>query len=80
MLRRIKLQDVSYMTYDAAVTPKERSVTFRVEADLAAGMDMLRERYGTPFSEQIRRALRAWLQSQGVVKAERPRAGTRRRA
>jgi len=31
-------------------------------------------------SEQIRRALRAWFQRRGVLKAERKRAGARKRS
>jgi Arc/MetJ-type ribon-helix-helix transcriptional regulator len=60
---------------------KERSVTVRITADLMDGIEVMREKYGTPISEQIRRALRAWLEAQGVIsKAARPRAGTRGRA
>ena len=46
-------------------------------------MEFLRERDGTPFSEQIRRGLRLWLESRGVSvkpKAERQRASTRKRS
>ena len=62
------------------MTPRDRTITFRPDNDLMAGMDELQERYGTPYSEQIRRALRAWLEEQGVIKAERKRAGTRTRS
>ncbi len=37
-------------------------MTVRLEADLLARMDALRERLGTPLSVQIRRALLAWLE------------------
>jgi hypothetical protein len=49
---------------------------FRIDAELAAGLKLLREREGIPESEQIRRGIRMWLESRGVVsgkKAERSR-------
>jgi Arc/MetJ-type ribon-helix-helix transcriptional regulator len=62
------------------MTPKERVLTVRIDEDLSDGIEAVREKYGTPVSEQIRRALRAWLDSQGVMrKAERKRAATRKR-
>ena len=42
-------------------------------------MKRLQERDGIPASEQIRRALRPWLEQKGVLKAERKRAETRKR-
>jgi hypothetical protein len=42
-------------------------------------MGRLKERDGIPYSEQIRRALRFWLASKGVMKSERKRAVTRKR-
>ena len=62
------------------MTPRDRTITFRPDPDLLIGMEQLQERHGTPFSEQIRRALRAWLESQGVIKSERRRAATRKRS
>ena len=50
------------------MTPTERVVTFRPDEDLLEGMEALRERDGVPYSQQIRRALRAWLQTKGVLK------------
>lgn len=55
-------------------------LTFRPDNDTFDAMASLRERDGVPFSEQIRRALRAWLEHKGVIKAPRPRARTRRRS
>ncbi len=43
-------------------------------------MVTLRERDGVPYSEQIRRALRAWLVMKNVLKPERKRAVTRKRS
>jgi hypothetical protein len=43
-------------------------------------MNALRDRDGIPHSEQIRRALKVWLASKGMIaKPERKRAGTRKR-
>ena len=57
-----------------------RVVTFRPDEEVLEAMEALRERDGIPYSEQIRRALREWLGSKGIIKAERPRAGTRKRS
>lgn len=59
----------------------ERVITFRPEPDLLEGMEALKDRDGIPFSEQVRRALRAWLESKNVLKkSERKRATTRARS
>jgi hypothetical protein len=43
-------------------------------------MRRLQERDGMPLSEQIRRALRPWLEAKGVIKeADRKRAAARKR-
>jgi len=54
--------------------------TFRVDDDVLEGMRRLQERDGISYSEQIRRALRPWLEKKGVMKAERKRASTRKRS
>jgi len=73
--------------YADSMAPKERAVTVRLEADLAGRMDALRVRYGTPFSEQIRRALKTWLELNeqaptlmGAVNREHDRARSKRAA
>ena len=71
------------MLYNIAVGQSKRLVAFRVDADLLQAMDRLHEQYGTSYSEQMRRALRAWLENTGALpkqKAERPRAATRKRS
>jgi len=55
--------------------PRDKVITFRPDNDTFDAMASLRERDGVPFSEQIRRALRAWLESKGAVK-RRARTGT----
>jgi hypothetical protein len=58
---------------------RDRVITFRPDSDTLTGMEALRERDGVPFSEQLRRALRPWLESKGVLKPDRKRAFTRKR-
>jgi hypothetical protein len=51
-----------------------------IDDDLAAGLKAVKERDGIGESEQARRALRAWLESKGVMKkAERKRVAARKR-
>jgi metal-responsive CopG/Arc/MetJ family transcriptional regulator len=59
---------------------RRTSATYRLDDDLLQGLETVKERDGVPVSEQVRRALRAWLEAKGVLKAERKRAGTRRRS
>ena len=59
---------------------KARVVTFRPDQEDLEAMEALRVRDGIPFSEQIRRALKAWLTEKGVMKSERKRARTRKRS
>ncbi len=63
------------------MTPR-RMATFRVDDELLEGMRRVYERDGVQISEQVRRAIRMWLESKGVVdvKAERTRAVTRKRS
>jgi hypothetical protein len=61
------------------MTPGARVVTFRPDDDVYAAMLLLKERDGVPLSEQIRRSLRMWLETKGVMKADRKRASTRKR-
>ncbi len=46
-----------------------------IDADLDAGLKSVKVREGIPESEQIRRALRDWLERKGVL---RQHAGRRR--
>jgi len=46
---------------------RDRVVTFRPDDDLLVAMERLRERDGVPFSQQIRRALRTWLESKDML-------------
>ena len=54
---------------------------FWIDDDLRDGLKAIRDRDGIVESEQIRRAVREWLQKKGVgAKAERPRMVARKRA
>jgi hypothetical protein len=52
---------------------------FRIDPDLLEALRQIRQRDGLPIAEQIRRAIRVWVEERGSVKAERKRAGTRKR-
>ena len=68
------------------MSPRNRVVTFRPDEDIVAGMNALWERDGIALSEQIRRALRGWLQERGVLapalkaRAAHKRVAARKRA
>lgn len=51
---------------------------FRIDPDLATGLKIIKERDGIPEGEQIRRALRAWLESKRAMKTQGKRAVTRK--
>jgi len=59
---------------------REKVVTFRIDADIHEAMDSLKDRDGIPYSEQIRRALRAWLESKDVLKVPSRRVQPRRKS
>lgn len=48
------------------MTTTLKLAAFRLEPDILAGIEALRARDGIPASEQVRRALRAYLTSKGV--------------
>jgi hypothetical protein len=62
------------------MTPQRKMYTFYIDPELAEGLKVLKERTGAPESESIRRALAEYLKKQGVIKAERSRAVTRKRS
>ena len=63
-----------------AMSPKAMAA-FRMAPDLMAAMRELKARDGVPQSEQIDRALRAWLPTKGIAigKADRKRTSARKR-
>jgi hypothetical protein len=59
-------------TLAAPVTPK-RLTNFRLEDELLEGLSLVKARDGIPLTEQVRRAVRLWLDSRGVtVKTAKP--------
>ena len=63
------------------MTPK-RYAAFRIDEELLDGLREVEERDGVTVAEQVRRAIRAWLETKGisVKRAERKRAATRKRS
>jgi len=59
--------------------PRRIVTTFRLDGDLIDGLQEVWQRDGVQPSEQVRRAIRAWLDAKGVRKADRRRAPTRKR-
>ncbi|MBK9241583.1 MAG: ribbon-helix-helix protein, CopG family [Acidobacteria bacterium] len=57
----------------------KKQTAFRIDADVLDGLKAIKERDGVPVSEQVRRALSAWVESRGVTKADRKRVGARKR-
>lgn len=60
------------------MTPRAR-YTFFIDADQRAALAAIKDRDGISESEQIRRAIKAWIEQKGVIKAGRKRADTRKR-
>lgn len=56
-----------------------RLKNFYIDDDLDAALKAVKERDGIAESEQIRRALREWLERRGVLKSTSRRAVTRRK-
>jgi hypothetical protein len=57
----------------------KKQTAFRIDPGILDGLREVRIRDGVPISEQVRRALRAWLDSKGVTQTERKRVGPRKR-
>ena len=60
------------------MTPR-KLYNFYIDPELAEGLKALKEKTGAPEAESIRRALFEYLRKQGVIKADRKRAITRKR-
>lgn len=56
--------------------PSRTRYTFFIDADQRAGLAAIKERDGVPESEQIRRAIKVWLEQKAITK--RVRLGKRR--
>ncbi len=67
--------------YDVVSMTKRSVTTFRIDEDLMQGLRKVQERSGVLVSEQVRRAIRAWLEVKAAEeKTERKRAVTRKRS
>lgn len=65
--------------YSHDVTAAQRKVsTFRLDGDLLEGLQVVYERDGVLPSEQVRRAVRAWLESKGAVAAKTARVAPKK--
>ena len=60
------------------MTPRKK-YSFWIDDDQADGLKVVKDRDGVLESEQIRRAIDAWLEKKGVRKPDRTRASTRKR-
>ena len=55
-----------------------RITNFRIDEELLDALQRIKDRDGLPMAEQVRRAIRKWVDSRGL-KAGRKRAYTRKR-
>ena len=60
------------------MTPRKK-YSFYIDDEQSEGLKVVKERDGVLESEQIRRAVDAWLKSKGVKKADRKRVPSRKR-
>jgi hypothetical protein len=51
--------------------PVRRITTFRIDEDLLDGLREIQERDGIPVAEQVRRAIRQWLETRGTARTIR---------
>jgi hypothetical protein len=73
------LDNSNQVQYNATYMSPRTASTFRLEDDLLDGLRQVKERDGIPISEQVRRALKAWLDARGIQKVDRKRAIARKR-
>ena len=64
----------------ADVASTRTRYNFYIEERQREGLRLVKERDGVLESEQIRRAIDAWLLEKGVTKTERQRPASRRRS
>ena len=57
-----------------------KPTTFRLETEIMDALSEIRDRDGVPVSEQVRRALKQWIEAKGVtMKSDRKRVSPRKR-
>ena len=52
--------------------------TFYLDDELAEGLKTLKTERGVPETEQVRRAVRMWLESEGILEPQKPVKGGRK--
>lgn len=52
--------------------------TFYLDDELAEGLKTLKAERGVPETEQVRRAVRMWLESEGILEPKKPIKGGRK--
>jgi hypothetical protein len=62
---------------DPATRDRPTMTSLEIPADLKAGLDLVKLRDGVPQSEQIRRAIRAWLEGREAIEPQEPPQGAR---
>ncbi len=61
------------------IMPRYRTMhSFYLDPELAAGLKEIKQQRGVPESEQVRRAIRAWLEAEGITLKPAPRARQKR--
>jgi len=59
--------------------PNRQMHSFYLDPELSAGLKEVKERDGVSESEQVRRAVRAWLEAKGLTLKPKARKGGRTR-
>jgi hypothetical protein len=57
-----------------------KATAFRIEPDLLRALEEIKIRDGVPISEQVRRALRAWIETKGGSPTPRKPPADRKRS
>jgi hypothetical protein len=62
------------MYYNPGTVSQQRKVyTLRLDDDLREGLETIRQRDGITTGEQVRRAIRAWLEARGIKRKPPPK-------
>ena len=61
------------------MAPDLKAVTFRLEKQLLDGLLEIKARDGIPVTEQVRRAIQAWLHERDPLRTDRKGAVSRKR-
>jgi hypothetical protein len=55
-----------YTSVDVVTPSTKKQTAFRLDPEILDGLLFVKDRDGIPLSEQVRRALRTWLDQKGV--------------